>query len=67
MGSAALWQCGLNVPARLGAGPQSEKDPGLVSDAFSGLHRIGGMAALLTRFESDGLQRVVDFGGQSLC
>ena len=24
------------------------------------------MTALLTRFESDGLQRVVDFGGQSL-
>ena len=61
MGSAALWQCALDVPTRLSAGPQSENDPGMVSDAFSGFHLIGGMATVLTRLESDGLQRVVDF------
>ena len=38
-----------------------------MSDPFSGLHRVFGMAALLAGSQPDGLQRVVNFGGQGLC
>ena len=46
---------------------QGENDSILVSDPFSGLHRVFGMAALLAGSQPDGLQRMVNIGGQGLC
>ncbi|UYV64303.1 hypothetical protein LAZ67_3000219 [Cordylochernes scorpioides] len=43
---------------------EGEIDSGLMQDSFSRLHQVGGMAALLTRFQLDGLQSVVYFVGQ---
>ncbi|UYV81004.1 hypothetical protein LAZ67_19002484 [Cordylochernes scorpioides] len=59
VGSTALRRCGLDILGELCAGSQGEIDFGLVQGPFSGLHHVGRMAALLTRSQPDGLQRVV--------
>ncbi|UYV74511.1 Homeodomain [Cordylochernes scorpioides] len=64
--STSLRRCGLEVPAELRACSQGEIESGLVQGPFSGIHHVDGMAALLTRSQTDGLQRVVHFSGQGL-
>ena len=63
----ALRRCELDVPKGLCPCSQGENGSILVSDPFSGLHRVFGMAALLAGPQPDGLQRVFNFGGQGLC
>ena len=67
MGPTALRRCELDVPTGLCPCSQGENDSILVSDPFSGLHRVFGMAALLAGSQPDELQRVVNFGGKGLC
>ncbi|UYV69404.1 hypothetical protein LAZ67_6003481 [Cordylochernes scorpioides] len=52
---------GLDAPAGLRVGSQGEIDSKLMQGPFFGLHHVGGMSALLTRSQPDGLQRVVHF------
>ena len=67
VGPTVLRRRELDVPTGLCLCSQGENDSILVSDPFSGLHRVFGMAALLIGSQPDGLERVVNFRGQGLC
>lgn len=65
--SAAVCRCGMDAPAGLHSGPQSEKDSGVVQSPIHRFHYICRRAAVLSEYKHDGLQRMIDFEGHSLC